>query len=50
MGRVGNCTLGVYTQGGTVFTSASTDWAHGLRGGDKIVDRVTRNVLERLGK
>ena len=49
-GRVGNCTMGVYTQGGTVFTSASTDWAHGLRGGDKIVDRVTRNVLERLGK
>jgi len=50
MGRVGTCTLGVYTQGGTVFTSASTDWAHGLKGGDKIVDRVTRNVLERLGK
>ena len=46
----GAATLGVYTQGGSVFTSASTDWAHGLRGGDKVVDRVTRNVLERLGK
>lgn len=49
-GRVGNACLGVYTQGGTVFTSGSTDWAHGLRGGDKIVDRVTRNVLDRLSK
>ena len=47
---IGNSTLGVYTQGGTVFTSASTDWSHGLRGGDKIVDRVTRNVLDRLSK
>lgn len=47
---IGNSTLGLYTQGGTVFTSASTDWSHGLKGGDKIVDRVTRNVLDRLGK
>jgi hypothetical protein len=47
---IGNSTLGLYTQGGTVFTSASTDWAHGLKGGDKIVDRVTRNVLDRLAK
>jgi hypothetical protein len=46
----GNSTLGLYTQGGTVFTSASTDWAHGLKGSDKIVDRVTRNVLDRLAK
>lgn len=46
----GACTLGVYTKGGTVFTSGSTDWAHGLSGGDKIVDRVTRNILDRLGK
>ena len=49
-GRVGNACLGVYTQGGTVFTSGSTDWSHGLRGGDKIVDRVTRNVLDRLSR
>lgn len=46
----GAATLGVYTQGGTVFTSGSTDWAHGLKGSDKVVDRVTRNVLDRLGK
>jgi len=49
-GRVGNAVLGLYTQGGTVFTTGSTDWAHGLRGGDKIVDHVTRNVLDRLSK
>jgi hypothetical protein len=42
--------LGVYQRGGTVFTSGSTDWAHGLRGGDSMVERITRNVLERLGR
>jgi hypothetical protein len=49
-GRKGHAVLGVYTHGGTVFTCGSTDWAHGLRGGDPTVDRITRNVLERLGK
>ncbi len=49
-GRTGNACLGVYTQGGTVFTSGSTDWSHGLKGGDKTVDRITRNVLDRLSK
>ncbi|MCC7374458.1 MAG: hypothetical protein IT581_07365 [Verrucomicrobiales bacterium] len=49
-GRKGNAVLGVYTRGGTVFTCGSTDWAHGLRGGDVTVDRITRNVLERLSK
>jgi hypothetical protein len=33
-GRTGNAVLGVYTRGGTVVTVGSTDWAHGLRGGD----------------
>ena len=49
-GRVGNACLGVYTRGGTVFTCGSTDWAHGLRGGDATTERITRNVLERLSK
>jgi hypothetical protein len=49
-GRKGNAVLGVYQRGGTVFTSGSTDWAHGLRGGDPMVERITRNVLERLGR
>jgi len=49
-GRSGNAVLGSYTRGGTVVTVGSTDWAHGLRGGDPVVDRITRNVLERLGR
>ncbi|NOS72212.1 MAG: hypothetical protein HOP33_20095 [Verrucomicrobia bacterium] len=49
-GRKGNAVMGVYTRGGTVFTSGSTDWSHGLRGGDVIVDRITRNILDRLSK
>lgn len=47
-GRVGAACMGVYTRGGTVFTAATTDWAHGLRGGDKAVQQITRNVLDRL--
>ena len=49
-GRKGNAVLGIYTRGGTVFTCGSTDWAHGLRGGDVLVDQITRNILEQLGK
>lgn len=48
-GRVGQATMGVYTRGGTVFTAGTTDWSHGLRGSDAAVERITRNVLERLG-
>jgi len=49
-GREGHAVLGTYTRGGTVFTCGSTDWAHGLRGRDPVVERITRNVLERLSK
>ncbi len=49
-GRTGAACMGLYTQGGTVFTAATTDWAHGLSGGDKVVERITRNVLERLSR
>ncbi len=48
--RVGAAVLGVYTQGGTVVTTGTTDWAHGLRGDDPAVVRITRNVLDRLSK
>jgi hypothetical protein len=47
-GRTGVACMGVYTRGGTVFTAGTTDWAHGLRGGDKAVEQITRNVLDRL--
>ena len=44
-GRTGAATMGIYTQGGTVFTAATTDWSHGLAGGDAVVERITHNVL-----
>jgi len=48
-GRTGNAVIGTYTRGGTVVTVGSTDWAHGLRGNDPVVIRVTKNVLDKLG-
>ena len=48
--RVGAAVLGVYEQGGTVVTVGTTDWSHGLRGQDPVVERITKNVLERLSK
>jgi hypothetical protein len=42
-------TMGAYTRGGTVFNAATTDWARVLaRGTSPAVDRITRNVLDRL--
>ena len=43
-------TLGLYTRGGTVFNAATVDWARVLASGvEPVVERITRNVLERLG-
>jgi hypothetical protein len=33
-----------------VITSGSTDWAHGLAGRDPQVERITHNILDRLGR
>jgi len=46
----GHAVLGTYTSpgGGTVITSGSTDWAHGLAGRDPQIEQVTRNALDRL--
>ena len=49
-GRTGQAVMGTYTRGGTVVTVGTTDWAHGLRGNDAVVGRVTKNVLDKLGK
>ena len=46
----GNAVLGIYENGGTVFTCGSTDWSHGLRGKDPKVIQITKNVLDRLSK
>ncbi|HEX2043934.1 MAG TPA: N,N-dimethylformamidase beta subunit family domain-containing protein [Acidimicrobiales bacterium] len=40
-------TMGLYTDNGTVFNGATTDWPR-LLGQNPVVDRVTHNVLERL--
>jgi hypothetical protein len=46
----GHAVLGTYTSaaGGTVITSGSTDWAHGLANRDPQVEQITRNLLDRL--
>lgn len=49
-GRVGAAVVGVYTRGGTVFTCGATDWAHGLRGKDPVVERITQNIMDRLSR
>jgi hypothetical protein len=49
-GRTGQAVVGLYSQGGTVVTVGSTDWSHGLGGHEPIVERITRNVLDRLSK
>ncbi|MGC9665763.1 N,N-dimethylformamidase beta subunit family domain-containing protein [Planosporangium sp. 12N6] len=43
-------TMGLHTDHGTVFTAATTDWARVLGSGrSPVVERITRNVLDRLG-
>jgi hypothetical protein len=41
-------TMGIFTRGGTVFTASSEYWTRGL-GQNEIIDRITRNVFDRLG-
>ena len=44
----GHCVLGTFERNGSVVTTGCTDWVLGL-GADADVDRVTRNILDRLG-
>jgi hypothetical protein len=46
----GHAVIGCFTVrgGGTVFNAGCTDWTYGVEGGDPDVQRVTRNVLDRL--
>ncbi|MCA9112273.1 MAG: hypothetical protein KDA52_20125, partial [Planctomycetaceae bacterium] len=46
--RTGAAVLGTYTRGGTVVTTGTTDWSHGLKGNDPTVIQITRNILDRL--
>lgn len=47
----GMAAMVVFNKGkGTVFNAGTTDWVWGLKGEDKQVEQVTRNVLKRLMK
>lgn len=46
----GHAVLGLYTRGGTVVTSGSTEWVHGLAERDTQVEQVTRNLLDTLSR
>ena len=48
--REGAAVMGTYSRGGTVVTVGTTDWAHGLAGKDPMVERITHNILKRLGE
>jgi hypothetical protein len=41
-------TMGLYTNTGIVFNAATTDWARVLANREQAVERITRNVLNRL--
>ncbi|NEE28197.1 hypothetical protein G3M53_22375, partial [Streptomyces sp. SID7982] len=48
-GQGGSATMGVFRLGaGTVFNAGTINWGSVLAD-DPVVDRVTRNVLDRLG-
>jgi hypothetical protein len=44
----GHAVMGVHQPGGTVFTAGSTEWAWGLANADPVIERITRNLLDRL--
>jgi len=44
----GAAVMGTYTRGGTVFTTGCTEWVRGLQAKDPLVERITRNVLDKL--
>jgi hypothetical protein len=46
----GAATMGLFHPGGTVFAGGTTDWSRVLTAGTTpVLDRITRNVLDRLG-
>jgi hypothetical protein len=49
-GKGGHATMGVFRAGGTVFTAASVDWSSALEAASPAVDRITRNVLDKLSE
>jgi hypothetical protein len=49
--RHGTAAMVTFTRGkGTVFNCGSTEWVYGLQGRDLYVERITRNIFDRLGR
>jgi hypothetical protein len=46
----GHAVMGVHEPGGTVFTAGTTEWAWGLIHEDPTIERITRNLIDRLAK
>src|SRR5262245_55481104 len=47
--RHGTAAVVTFTRGrGTVFNCGSTEWVYGLQGHDLFVERITRNIFDRL--
>jgi len=46
-GRSVSVAARVFTAGHHLFTAGTTEWAWGLAVGDRFVEHITRNVLER---
>jgi hypothetical protein len=44
----GHAVMGVHQPGGVVFTTGCTDWVWGLDHGDPVIERITRNLLDRF--
>jgi len=44
----GHAVMGVHERGGTVFTAGTTEWAWGLANADPVIERITRNLLDRF--
>lgn len=44
----GHAVMSIYTDNGTVFCAGTTDWTNGLKGKDPAVERVTKNLVDRL--
>ena len=48
MGNRGHAVMSMYVNNGTVFCAGTTDWTSGLTGKDPAVERITKNLLDRL--
>jgi len=40
--------MSIYANNGTVFSAGTIDWTNGLTGNDPAVERITRNLIDRL--